>query len=197
MDRPDTAPAPSERRRPSLSVDRALVEAQPPGKVNELLPLVYERLRDIARRFVDSPGRSTLQPTALVHEAYVKLVRAEPDRDFDQEHFLCLAARAMRQILVDHARERGAAKRGGGWNRISLNLGSGAPDSVVPAVELAEALSRLEKLDERQVRIAELRAFGGMTVPEISRALGIPPRTVDAQWRIARAWLQAELSTES
>lgn len=171
--------------------------AQPDDAVvDELLPLFYDRLRDIASGLLGPAAGPTLQPTAVVHEVYLRLARANPDRQFDREHFMCLAARAIRQVLVDHTRGRATSKRGGGWERVSLSLEPETGGSLggVSAIDVVDSLGKLEALDKRQARVVELRVFGGMTIPEVARVLEVAPRTVDTQWRIARAWLQAELA---
>ncbi len=165
----------------------------------ELLPLVYQELRAIAGHyFRDQPADHTLQPTALVHEAFLKLVNQTGASWQSRAHFLAVAATAMRQILVDHARARAAAKRGG--DRLQLTL----DEAVVPAsgahevdmLALHEFLTTLATLDERQGRIVEMRFFGGMRVKEIAEVLGVTKTTVDNLWRAARAWLNAQLSGE-
>lgn len=165
----------------------------------ELLPLVYQELRAIAGQyFRDQPSDHTLQPTALVHEAFLKLVGQSGIAWQSRAHFLAVAATAMRHILVDHARARATAKRGG--DRLQLTL----DEAVVPAggppdldmLALHESLTKLTKLDDRQGRIVEMRFFGGMKVKEIAEVLGVTKTTVDNLWRAARAWLNAQLSGE-
>jgi len=166
---------------------RAAHEGEP-GALERLIPLVYEDLRRLARRQLGHEyGERTLSPTALVHESYLKLgAGAMVARD--RAHFLAIAARAMRQVLVDHARDRKAAKRGGGvWERTTLTDGAWAgefdPDGLLV---LDEALGELEP---RQRQVVECRFFGGMEEQEIAAALGVSERTVHRDWVKARAWL--------
>ncbi len=141
------------------------------------------------------PG-GLLQPTALVHEAWLKLGGSSGLEVRDRAHFLSVAATAMRQILVDHARARGAAKRGGGIRPMDLHSIDLASDGATPPeiLEVDECLTRLARLDPRQAQVVEMRVFAGMTVEETAEALGVSPRTVELDWRMARAWLLRELS---
>ena len=161
-----------------------------------LFDAVYQDLRRIARGALHGDRGHTLQTTALVHEAYVRLTKSGSANFNDRGHFFAVAARAMRHILVDYARARQAEKRGG---QPPMSL-----DDVVPAAHMAppelvlavdEALERLTVLDERQARIVELRFFAGMSVQETAEALGISARTVKREWQIARAWLYGELQS--
>ncbi|MCB9671618.1 MAG: sigma-70 family RNA polymerase sigma factor [Alphaproteobacteria bacterium] len=155
------------------------------------LALVYDQLRALAARYVDRSPGSTLQPTALVHEAWMKL---GPEGSFSgREHFAAVASKAMRQILIDRARARSRAKRGGNPIRTTLaGLASDAPDLDV--VDLSRALDELEALDPRGARVVELRWFGGMSSAEAAAHLGVSTRTVEASWRLSRAWLLARLT---
>ena len=164
--------------------------------VDELLPLVYQRLRALAGSyFQGQPSDQTLQPTALVHEAYLKLVNQANATWESRAHFFALAATAMRQILQDRARRRRTAKRGGDWERVSLdNVPTPVGGSMVDLVALDDTLTRLSELDARQCRIVELRFFGGLTVPEIAHVLDVSTRTIEKEWRRIRAWLSRELS---
>ncbi len=161
----------------------------------ELLELVYDKLRAIARGYLHRHRRhQTLQATDVVHEAYMKLVGQENLAWQDRTHFIAIAASAMRQVLVAYARKRDSQKRGGGWNRVPLQdtlALSGRPDLDILCLD--EALSRLEQLHERQARIVELRFFGGLTIGEIAENVGMTPKTVEADWYTARAWLHREL----
>jgi RNA polymerase sigma factor (TIGR02999 family) len=160
-----------------------------------LLALIYGELREIARRLMSRERvEHTLQPTALVHEVYLKLVDRQAMRWNDRAHFLGIAARAMRQILIDHARQRAAAKRGQGWDRVTFDhqLALAAGDDFA-ILELHEALEKLGALDERAARVAEMRLFGGMTVREAAHVLEVSQRTVDDDWAMARAWLSREI----
>jgi RNA polymerase sigma factor (TIGR02999 family) len=163
--------------------------------LDHLIPRVYGELRRIARRELGRRGSAvTLSATGLVHEAYLKLVDQSRVQVADRAHFLGLAAKAMRHILVDHARRRQALKRGGGWQRISLEAAS--PRPKVPAAEIVEldgALRRLEAFDQRLFRVVECRYFGGMTIGETALVLGVAPRTVDRAWQRAKAWLYREI----
>ena len=160
--------------------------------LDALLPHVYEELRGIARAQVRRAGSDpTLQPTMVVHEAYMKLARSSAVPALDRSHFLSIAAAAMRQVLVDHARALLSRKRGGGWKQTLLTAGSQTyelqPEDVI-------ALDRaLEGLDERQRRIVECRYFAGMEEQEIAEVLGVSDRTVRREWVKARAWLYAAL----
>ena len=160
-----------------------------------LLPLVYEELHRIAARAMRRERSDhTLQPTALVHEAYVRLVRGSEVDWQDRAHFLGIAAHVMRQVLVDHARKKGAARRGGDAARVTLTEGGlGAPDDQLELLDLHHALERFAQVDERAARVAELRLFAGATVPEVAEALGVSKRTVDVDWAAARMWLTREL----
>src|SRR5947207_9438446 len=161
---------------------------------DELTPLVYNELRRLAAAYLrrERPGQ-TLQATALVHEAYLRLAGAGTPWQ-DKRHFVGIAARSMRQILVEHARARGAKKRWAGLDRVSMSdsLAIAAnEESMLPALD--EALERLEAIDAEQARIVELRFFAGMSVEETADALSLSPATVKRRWSLARAWLFREL----
>lgn len=166
-----------------------------PSAAERLMPLVYDELRSLARAYLRSqPKGHTLQPTALVHEAYLHLVDQTNARWQDRRHFLAVAAIAMRQLLIQHARRKGADKRGGAWRRLTLDDRVGVtPARDVDVLDLDEALQELAKLDQRQARIVELRFFGGLTVEEVADVAGVSKRTVESDWRVARAWLHARL----
>jgi RNA polymerase sigma factor (TIGR02999 family) len=154
----------------------------------------YEELRHLAHRQLRRlrPGQ-TLTTTSLVHEAFVKLVQ-HPIATVDRTHFMALAARAMRQILVDYARERGALKRGGGQHTITFEEGEVPVEALArEMLGIDQALTRLESVDERLARVVEWRFFGGMTEDEVAEALGVTARTVRRDWRSARAFLYREL----
>jgi RNA polymerase sigma-70 factor (ECF subfamily) len=162
---------------------------------DRLVPFVYAELRRLARGQLrrEQPGHS-LQPTALVHEAYLRLVRADVDWR-DRTHFMSVAARVMRRILVEHARARRARKRGGHEPRVSLTEPIAAPDGdPIDILVLDTAMERLQRLDPRQAQIVELCYFGGLTVLEVGQTLGISEATVHRDLRHARAWLKRELS---
>ena len=159
-----------------------------------LVPLVYADLRKLARRYLrrERPEH-TLQSAALVHEAYLRFAKREKVRFENRAHFFAISAQLMRQILVDHARERGAAKRDGG---IKLELDEAtAPRALreVSLVLLDDALRELSRLDPRQGQIVELRFFGGLSIEETSEVLGISPATVKRDWTTARLWLQKQI----
>lgn len=166
------------------------MEAPSDGMVEEL----YDRLRKLAVAMMTRERAShTLQPTALVHEAWICLA-AEPDtRWTDRSHFLAVAARCMRRVLVDHARGLRRAKRGGGWDRVTLTGQLGATDTTLEVVLLDDALDKLAALDARAAQVAELRLFADMTIGEIAELLAVSPRTVDGDWATARLWLGREL----
>ena len=161
------------------------------------MPLVYDELRRIAARYIshERPGQ-TLQATALVNEAFVRLA-AERARSFsNRTHFLAIAALSMRQILVQRARARRAAKRGGAPERVTLDDGLVTTDAQsIDVLALDEALTRLATFDAEQARIVELRYFGGLTVEETAEAVGVSPATVKRQWVMARAWLKRAIDT--
>lgn len=162
---------------------------------DRLIPLVYGELRRLAHAQLrhESPGHS-LQPTVLVHEAYLRLAEADIDWQ-NRTHFLSVAARVMRRILVDWARARRAEKRGGHGARVAFSDGVWAPSSKpVDVLDLDQALERLQTFDTRQAQVVELSYFGGLTYPEIGRMLGISEATVDRDLRHARAWLKRELA---
>jgi RNA polymerase sigma factor (TIGR02999 family) len=163
-------------------------------------PEVYDELRRIADRMLQGERRGhTLQPTALVHEAYIQLREAAERTFSDEGHFLAMAARVMRHILVDHARRRTASKRGGERLRVSFAEAERAPrpDAGFDVLELEELLANLASLDERKARVAELRLFAGATIPQVAGALGISTRAAEGDWHMARAWLKLKLSGEA
>ena len=162
---------------------------------DELLAVLYSELRKIAQHHMrdQAPGH-TLQSTALVNEAVLKLLRVNPEDWESRRHFLRVASRAMRNVLVDHARQKKAAKRGGEQEPVQLQEAFAAFEDAVPdLVELDEALQRLEAMDSRLARVVELRFFGGLTIEETARTLDVTTRTVERAWATARTWLRAEL----
>lgn len=166
--------------------DSGLSDRQP-----EWTSVVYSELRRLAEKaFRNQPAGHTLQPTALVHEAYLKLADcADPPWD-DQEHFLATAATAMRHILVDHARARASVKRGGARHRVTLDEGLHASeDRDVDLLVLNEALESLAQIEERKARVVELRFFAGLSLEDTARTLGVSAMTVSTDWRFARAWI--------
>ena len=183
---------------PSPAAVRQMVERVSPRDqraVSELMPVVYDELRRLARRYVgrDRAARS-IQATDLVHEAYLRLAKDKKRNWTGRTHFLAIAAIAMRQILVERARARGASKRGGSQVRVTLDdalvAGKGAP---LDLVALDDALSALADLDARQARIVELRFFGGLTIDETAEAVGVSPATIKRSWTMAKAWLRREM----
>ena len=169
------------------------------GALDSVIPLVYDELRRLAHNRLrrERPGH-TLNTTALVHEAYVKLVDVKEASFRDRAHFLAMASRAMRRILVDYARARNAAKRGGGAENVTLDEALKIPEDYAAAVsELDEALGRLEEFDPRQSQVIEHRYFGGLTLEETAEVLGVSLATVKRDLRFARAWLAKELGAEA
>lgn len=165
------------------------------GALDQVVPLVYAELRRQAERYLrrEAPGH-TLQTTALVHEAYLRLVDQRSARWESRAQFFGVAAQLMRRILVDHARGHHAAKRGGSAIQVPLEEGTAAAqERDVDLLALDEALTRLAALDERQARVVELRYFMGLGIEETAEALAISPATVKREWAMARAWLRREL----
>jgi len=161
-----------------------------------LLKLVYAELKATARGFMSRERvEHTLQPTALVHEAWLKIINQEQVQWQDRAHFFGIAARCMRQVLVDHARAHGAAKRGGDFRQVTLDEGILADVSQeLQILDLDGCLSRLAEMDPRAAQVAEMRVFGGLTVAEIAHNLSVSKRTVDGDWAMARLWLSRELA---
>ena len=159
-----------------------------------LVPIVYNELRTVAHRFLQRERRShTLQTDALVHEAYLRLLDGRPAATESRAHFVAVAARLMRQILVDYARTRQAAKRGGGaLVELTLGIDRMQPQSA-DVIAVDDALNALAERDEQQARIVELRFFGGLTIEETAEALDISAATVKRDWAVARAWLSREM----
>ena len=170
-----------------------------PRALDRLVPLVYAELRRVAARQLrhERDGHS-LQPTALVHEAYLRLVGQRQVHWENRAHFFAVSAQVMRRILVDHARRRKAAKRGDDAERVSIAQDIAAPASdAISVLALDRALDRLEPTDPPLARIVELRAFGGLTVDEVAHVLKVSPSTAKRSWRTARAWLVRELGAEA
>ncbi len=191
MDEPDAAAPISP-----AAVDRIFDRLESGGgaAVTDLMPLVYDELRRLARRYVQRERAQSIQATDLVHEAYLRLARDRPQRWQGRTHFLAVAAIGMRRVLVERARARGAAKRGGNPVRVTLDDALAAqPGASVDLLALDGALSALAALDARQARIVELRFFGGLTVEETAEAAGVSPATVKRDWTLARAWLRRAL----
>jgi RNA polymerase sigma factor (TIGR02999 family) len=184
----------------SAGVTSLLVRAREGDRqaTDDLLPLVYEELRQLADRFLAAERHSaTLQPTALVHEAYLRLVGSDPAGWENRAHFFGAAARAIRRILVDRARARHAARRGGhGPLRLDTNAPLAEPGPSLDVLALDEALAKLASIDAQKARMVELRFFGGLSVDETAATLGVSPSTVDRDWVFVRAWLHRAMSTE-
>jgi RNA polymerase sigma factor (TIGR02999 family) len=170
-----------------------------PATAEVLFPHVYDELRRLARGYMsrETPGH-TLQPTALVHEAYLKLVDQTRVDWRGKTHFFAVGARIMRRLLVDHARGRGAVKRGGGWRAVTLSetldwLDADALEQE-QLLDLDRALEELAGIDEREAKVVTLRFFGGLTVEQAAEVVGVSKRTVENDWRHAQAWLRMRLS---
>ena len=165
------------------------------GAIDDLFPLVYDELHRIAASHMRREGEAhTLQPTALVHEAYLKLVGQARAQWDGRTHFLCVASSAMRRILVDHARARLSHKRGAELHRVDINdVLERAAATDADLLDVHEALERLAAFDQRAARVVELRFFGGLTVEEAASALDVSRRTVEGEWTHAKAWLRHEL----
>jgi len=163
--------------------------------LSELLPLVYADLRRRARRYMalERKGHS-LQTTDLIHEAYLRLQGSKPVEWRDRAHFFALAARLMRQILVDRARSRGYQKRGGGRRHVTFDEGMSCAEPAWDLLRLDDALKALAATDERKSRVVELRFFGGLTAEETAAVLGVSPQTVLRDWRLSKVWLLREMS---
>jgi RNA polymerase sigma factor (TIGR02999 family) len=183
---------------PSLTEPLARWRAGDEESLRNVFPLVYTELKRLARsRLRKERANHTLQSTALVHEAYLRLLKSDPIRIENRDHFFAIVALLMRQILVDYARQRNAAKRDGGYMLTlnDANVGTKAED--VDIVALDDALRELAKLDPKQSRIVELRYFGGLSIEETARALETSPATVKREWASARIWLHRAMSTNA
>ena len=167
-----------------------------PQAASQLLPLVYDELRRLAAHKLshETPGQ-TLDATALVHEAYLRLVDGDQMRNWNSRgHFFAAAAEAMRRILVDQARKKMSRKRGGGLERVPLEeVDIGAPEPAVDLLAVNDALAKFESIDKAAANLVKLRYYAGLTLPQAAEALGISSSTADRQWAYARAWLHAEL----
>jgi RNA polymerase sigma-70 factor (ECF subfamily) len=187
--------------KPTGKVTQLLIDCREgkQGAIDALLPLVYDELRRLAAYYMKSErAEHTLQPTALVHEAYAKLVGLDVDWQ-DRVQFFKAAAQAMRRVLVDHARAKASTKRGGDSPTLSLAEASlaGVAPVETDLLDLDRALDKLATVDERKAQVVELHFFGGLSFEEAGQALGISRATVDRDMRMARAWLHAELSDEA
>jgi RNA polymerase sigma-70 factor (ECF subfamily) len=185
-----TGPSPAE----TTAILRDLVQGDT-SAADRLWPLVYDELHGVAERYFrrERPGH-TLQPTALVHEAYLRLVDQSRTSCTGRAHFIALAAKVMRQLLVDRARRHKAVRHGGQYRRISLSeVMPAADDPGVDVLALDEVLRGLADIDARASRVVELRFFGGLSIDEAAEVLGVARSTVTEDWRLARAWLISEL----
>jgi RNA polymerase sigma factor (TIGR02999 family) len=174
----------------------AAVDRGDPRAADELLPLVYDELRRLAAaRLASEPSGNTLQPTALVHEAYLRLVGSPGGDQWDHRgHFFAAAAEAMRRILIDHARRKAAARRGGSTRRQALDPDAAAvPEPNEDLLALDEALGRLDAEDPLKANLVKLRYFGGLSLAEAASALSLSERTAGRHWAYARAWLRREV----
>jgi RNA polymerase sigma factor (TIGR02999 family) len=189
---------PTDAREPAAGEVTSLLRAWRDGDraaLDKLLPLIYDDLRQLAaQRLRGSASGATLQPTALVHEAFLRLVKGQVDWQ-SRAHFFAVASKTMRNVAVDYARRRQADKRGGGAVLVDLAAGTEVPEGAAPVdvVALDKALSRLEQLDARQAKVVELRFFAGLSVEETATVLDCAPITVVRAWRSAKAWLFREL----
>ena len=187
-----------DRRGRHRIIGAKVTESRTPeeGGVSDLLPQVYDELRRLARRYMarERPGQS-LQATALVHEAFLRLLKEKRQPWRNRTHFFAIAANSMRRILVERARARAAAKRGG--SRVRVTIGediAAAGDSSVDLLALDQALEKFAAMDPQLARIVELRFFGGLSIEETAEAIDASPATVKRSWNVARAWLKRELS---
>ena len=186
-----SAPSPNE-------VTRLLAQLTDGNRavLDQLLPLIYDELRRLAAGYLrrESPGH-TLQPTALVHEAYLRLVDQTQVRWQKRAHFVGVAAQMMRRILVDHARKSGTEKRGGEFQKLSLDENFDVSNErAAELVALDDALKELAEVDERKSRVVELRFFGGLSIEETAEVLGVSTPTIAREWRMAKAWLYGQVS---
>ncbi|MGE0103581.1 MAG: sigma-70 family RNA polymerase sigma factor [Blastocatellales bacterium] len=166
--------------------------------LNELMPLVYDELRRLARAYLrKQPHHETLQPTVLVHEMYLRMINQQEVSWESRAQFYGMAATLMRRILVDHTREKMAHKRGGGEVRLSLSKADRfTPRADIDLIALDDALKELENLNSQHARIVELRFFGGLTIEETAAVLGVSHATIERGWSLARAWLRREVRND-
>ncbi len=172
------------------------VNAGKEGAEEALIPFLYNELRNLAHYYMSDERRDhTLQTTALVNEAYIRLCGGEKMDFAGKAHYMRLAARTMRRVLIDHARSKQSLKKGGGWVRMPLeDLDDFQIDDSVDMIALDEALEKLSEVDPKLAQLVELKFFGGLTVEETARVLDISPRTVKSDWQMAKVWLKQELS---
>lgn len=178
----------------TLLLETAVIDKSPEA-VNRLVPAVYDELRALAEVYMRRERRGhTLSPTALVHEAYLKLIDQSRVQWQSRAHFLAIAAQSIRRILLDHARARGRGKRGGGMERVSLSAAEpGTPQQDLDLLALDEALERLAEHAPVDAQVVEMRFFGGLTIDEIAEVLEMNERTVRRRWNFAKAWLFEEI----
>ncbi|HEX8680198.1 MAG TPA: ECF-type sigma factor [Chthoniobacterales bacterium] len=178
---------------------KATLSTAEAASLEQMLPHVYDELRQLAGKYLRRERSDhTLQPTALVHEAYLRLLDQRTANWHNRAHLLAISAKIMRRILLNHAEARGTTKRGGGTTRLSLDVALDVFDQRnVPAAALHAALRELEALDPRQGQIVELRFFGGLSIDETAEVLAISPATVKRDWAIAKLWLERELDGQS
>lgn len=189
----------SEKSSPATEILAGLGTSDPSLVAAQLLPIVYDELRNLAAKYLRRERKGhTLDPTGLVHEAYLRLVDQSRVDWQGKTHFFAVSAEAMRRILIDHARTRKREKRGKDWRRVAF-------DHVVSELEILDTdlidfrdgLEKLAKLDSRQARVVELRLFAGLSMEEISTVLKVSKRTIEGDWTHAKAWLRAEMSSEN
>ena len=184
----------------SLTLGLAALSRGEPGALSRVLPLVYDQLKAMAQeRMRQERSGHTLQPTALVHEVFLKIGEGNPPLQ-NPEHFFAVAARAMRQVLIDHARSRGRDKRGGGRPRLQIenaDESTPGPRNEMDVIDLNDALERLAQHDEIGAKIVEMRFFAGMEMEAIAFVLGVTDRTVRRHWVYAKAWLAREMADKS
>jgi len=164
--------------------------------LDQLMPLIYRELRRLARRRLGSEKADhTLQTTALVHEAYLRLVGQKATQWQNRAHFFAIAAQMMRRILVDYARSRRYTKRGGGAQKVSFEENMAVSSRAAAVIALDEALTTLAEIDPRKSKMIELRFFGGLSIEETAKVLGVSPGTIKRDWTLAKAWLQHEIDS--
>lgn len=163
----------------------------------DLFVLTYPQIRMLAKRVLQRAGNHSLQPTEMVHEAFLELMRAGSVAWVDRTHFLAVAARAVRECLVDHLTRKSRLKRGGDQITVALTEEPGLAAMPIDLLALDQAMGRLRAKDDRQFRVVECRFFGGLTVAQTAEVLGVSPRSVDLDWSMARAWLFGQLSREA
>ncbi len=180
---------------PATQILSQLSDADPSVVAAKLLPLVYDELRSLAAKYLRRERKDhTLSPTALVHEAFLRMVNQERVDWKGRTHFYAVCAEAMRRILIDYARSRRRAKRGHAWRKVALNeTVAQLAVTDVDVIDFKDALDKLRSLDGRQARVVELRLFTGLTMDEVATVLGVSKRTAEGDWTHAKAWLRAEL----